>query len=629
MKTVKFNHALCIILLSTIIIFSACKKDENDIVIPPPGNETLTQQEIEDIINSDSLISQRFDSISNSPDPVNGLKILAEYANVLPSVEKSVVADDNSIIIKYKKGGSSIKLLMNCITPAPEPESQEVYKSVESINNEQNIIGNNQVIIIDASWMDVYRRPHYTQVINSLQSMFMAQDFSVEVLRGNVAGVNIFKNTLNNYGVIYYLGHGKFDMIWNTHWIQTGEEGNLNYVLSHYGEDWVMGRVADMQVYETRGEKQVKVSYCGVSEKLISHYYKSASKHFPNSLVYISACMSLYYNKTFAQSFCDNGAGAFVGWNNEQCKGYLSGEELIEQMLQGYDLINAYNNIDAYYKTDTTDHNSCPAGTVIVNMLYYPLTSGNLKLIEGANIPPSKPLCIYPVHLAEDIPLSINLIWTCTDEDSESLTYDIYLGESADPPLLISNCSDTSYPLQNLELNTTYYWRIVAKDNIDETSSDLWSFKTFQNSVIAGPCKEVPFMYSLGTTVYGQESQGYNGDFSCYSDVYTEHGVRISPWYGDGRVYFDYGPVSGGSVSVTFQWVDNAWWSDWKQLQVFNWTTQLWETIAQWSGNDGLEHFNSHAIDINADRIGPAGQIRVGIWAGSSAVIHLNSLSVN
>jgi len=149
------------------------------------------------------------------------------------------------------------------------------------------------------------------------------------------------------------------------------------------------------------------------------------------------------------------------------------------------------------------------------------------------------------------------------------------------------------------------------------------------NILVPGPCADVWDLYPLGTTLIGHQARGYTGDFSCWSDVYTQDGVRISPGGGDGRAYFDYGPVSGGSVSVTFQWVDNAWWSDIKAIEVYNWKTKVWERIATWDGNDGIEHFSTYGIPVNSDRTGPRGQVRVAIFAGSGSVIHLNSITVN
>jgi Matrixin len=55
--------------------------------------------------------------------------------------------------------------------------------------------------------------------------------------------------------------------------------------------------------------------------------------------------------------------------------------------------------------------------------------------------------------------------------------YDVYLGTGTNPPLFASNVAATSVSLK-LANGTTYYWRVVAKNSVGETSGSLWSFTT-------------------------------------------------------------------------------------------------------------------------------------------------------
>lgn len=162
----------------------------------------------------------------------------------------------------------------------------------------------------------------------------------------------------------------------------------------------------------------------------------------------------------------------------------------------------------------------------------------------------------------------------------------------------------------------------------DATNSLAYDELLLSYPMVQGPCEEVPAMFPLGTVLAGKEAIGYEGDFSCYSDVYTDHGVRISPWGGEGRAYYDFGPAAQGSVSVTFEWVDNAWFSDIKALEVYNWTAKSWERIASWNGNDGKVHTSTYSINVDSARKGPLGQIRIALYGGPSSVIHLNTITV-
>ena len=71
------------------------------------------------------------------------------------------------------------------------------------------------------------------------------------------------------------------------------------------------------------------------------------------------------------------------------------------------------------------------------------------------------------------------LSWSCSDPDGDPLTYDVYFGTTSNPPLVGSNQSNTNYDPGQLDNNTTYYWKIVAKDNQGGfTTGPVWSFST-------------------------------------------------------------------------------------------------------------------------------------------------------
>jgi hypothetical protein len=135
-------------------------------------------------------------------------------------------------------------------------------------------------------------------------------------------------------------------------------------------------------------------------------------------------------------------------------------------------------------------------------------------------------------------------------------------------------------------------------------------------------------IHPLGTSVYGQQISGSNGDYSSFSSVYQGHGIRISPGNKAGRVYYDFGSIIHDSVTVTFQWIDNGWFSSLKTIEIFNWKTKMWERIVSWKGNDKIEHTNTYKIKIQQENLGLNKQIRIGIFASKYAVIHLDNITV-
>jgi len=95
------------------------------------------------------------------------------------------------------------------------------------------------------------------------------------------------------------------------------------------------------------------------------------------------------------------------------------------------------------------------------------------------NPPPNPPSNPNPSDNATLVYINSDLSWECTDPDDDPLTYDVYLGTSLDTQLINSGQSETTFNPGTLNKNTTYYWKIVAKDDNDNsTPSDIWEFTT-------------------------------------------------------------------------------------------------------------------------------------------------------
>lgn len=135
-------------------------------------------------------------------------------------------------------------------------------------------------------------------------------------------------------------------------------------------------------------------------------------------------------------------------------------------------------------------------------------------------------------------------------------------------------------------------------------------------------------VYPLETTIYGQQISGCEGDFSGISDVFKEHGIRISPRNKEGRAFYDFGPVDQDSITVAFHWMDNGWVSGLKAFELFNWQTKKWEIIISWEGNDKKEHTETYKVQLKSEYVGINKQVRIGLYASKYAVIHLDNISV-
>jgi len=97
------------------------------------------------------------------------------------------------------------------------------------------------------------------------------------------------------------------------------------------------------------------------------------------------------------------------------------------------------------------------------------------------NMPPSGPIAVSPNADASDVSIVCTLNWSCMDPDGDKgLIYDVYFGENSDPSLLESDVIDSSFDISfDLDLDTTYYWKIIAEDSFGATSeSSVFIFKT-------------------------------------------------------------------------------------------------------------------------------------------------------
>ncbi|MFS4482730.1 fibronectin type III domain-containing protein [Hyunsoonleella sp. 2307UL5-6] len=75
---------------------------------------------------------------------------------------------------------------------------------------------------------------------------------------------------------------------------------------------------------------------------------------------------------------------------------------------------------------------------------------------------------------------STTLSWTAIDADNDALTFDVYLDTSNDPTTKVAeNLTTTSYEASGLAAATTYYFKVVVKDDKGgATIGQVWTFST-------------------------------------------------------------------------------------------------------------------------------------------------------
>ncbi|NOX48770.1 MAG: hypothetical protein GXO89_17510 [Chlorobi bacterium] len=105
---------------------------------------------------------------------------------------------------------------------------------------------------------------------------------------------------------------------------------------------------------------------------------------------------------------------------------------------------------------------------------------------EPTNQPPSQPSNPSPADASTDQPVNTTLSWTCSDPESDPLTYDVYFGETNPPALVSSGQLVTTYDPGTLNYSNTYYWKITAYDDqTNSTEGSVWGF-TSEAPLICG-----------------------------------------------------------------------------------------------------------------------------------------------
>lgn len=121
------------------------------------------------------------------------------------------------------------------------------------------------------------------------------------------------------------------------------------------------------------------------------------------------------------------------------------------------------------------------------------------------NRAPNEPASPHPSDNEGSVSVYTYISWNCSDPDGDPLNYDVYLGTTADPPLIENNLKTMFCMPVPLSDDTTYFWKIVARDNQGSTTEGpLWQFHTF-----AAPGNNPPDTPSNPTPEDGADGVGF------------------------------------------------------------------------------------------------------------------------
>jgi len=112
---------------------------------------------------------------------------------------------------------------------------------------------------------------------------------------------------------------------------------------------------------------------------------------------------------------------------------------------------------------------------------------------EPSNSAPAIPSQPSPANNAPGQSVDVDLSWSGSDPDGDILIYDVYFGTSEDPPLVSEDQPERNYQPDEMQFEQTYYWKIVAKDEHDHsTTGQIWRFTTAANQPPEAPSNPSP-----------------------------------------------------------------------------------------------------------------------------------------
>jgi formylglycine-generating enzyme required for sulfatase activity len=215
------------------------------------------------------------------------------------------------------------------------------------------------------------------------------------------------------------------------------------------------------------------------------------------------------------------------------------------------------SNVSAGNYTVTAVKTTYYSKSVSVSVSEGSATTANFVLTGGAfvNNAPAVPSTPVPTDSGICLTVSPTLNWVCSDPDSgDTVKYDVYLG-TTNPPTnaIFTNQNSMTANCGTLSYATTYYWKIVAKDNHgDSTVGAVWKFTTVSSAASSIEMVLIP----AGSFIMGSIDSTYNANempqHTVFLDIYQISKYEITN--AQYKVFMDAGGYSNSSF-----WTSEGW----------------------------------------------------------------------
>ncbi len=250
--------------------------------------------------------------------------------------------------------------------------------------------------------------------------------------------------------------------------------------------------------------------------------------------------------------------------------------------------------------------------TALIKIIAY--DAANNQAIDQSNAvfgifqPNRKPVTPYqpsPAHNATGVSVNSQLGWLGGDPDAgDSVTYDVYLGTTNPPELRQSNHATTAYNPGTLLTNTTYYWKVVGRDNHGETgdASPVWQFTTGTPQVALTVTSPYGNPQGNGSYVVGSQVTASVSSPTTLGRKSAKASLRTMRYQCTGFTGTGSSPATGNATSLNFALSQNS-------TITFNWVTQYQLTTT-----------------VNPPAAGTISQTNGDGWYNTDAVVQLTAV---
>ncbi len=254
-------------------------------------------------------------------------------------------------------------------------------------------------------------------------------------------------------------------------------------------------------------------------------------------------------------------------------------------------------------------------------VISFSLLGSCTKESSNNNEAPSSPILTYPEYNATEIVPDTILYWEdFADTENKTIHYDLYIGTDPSAMILVDSATTATSSTVSLESNTTYYWKIIAKDYQQNAyNSDIWTFTTLcypSDTITYGSFTDnrdnkTYKTITIGNQIWMAENLAYEiPDKEITIDsLWTKNNVL-----NDGWCFYDNSSTNGETYGILYQWAAAV------EACPDGWhlpTTSEWEELIDFLANNGYNYDGTLVGDGSKIAKSMAATI---LWHNSSTV---------